>query len=102
MELLDVAPGASEILGSFRTRKESHPFRANRTCSKTTLDRVLFQTRSHCVVLTGLDLALLTKLALNSQSSACFCFPSAMNKGMCHYAQPTVFLVMRCLKVIKR
>lgn len=27
VELLDVAPWASEILDSFRTRKESHPFR---------------------------------------------------------------------------
>lgn len=27
VELLDVVPGASEILGSFRTRKESHAFR---------------------------------------------------------------------------
>jgi hypothetical protein len=37
----------------------------------------LFVTRSLCVVLASLDLAMQTRLVLRSQRSACVCLPSA-------------------------
>lgn len=47
----------------------------------------LFETGPLYVVLVALELTLWTKLALNSQKSACLGLPSAGIKDMHHHAQ---------------
>ena len=44
-----------------------------------------FETAFLCATLPVLELALKTRLALNSQRSICFCLPSAGIEGMCHH-----------------
>ena len=43
---------------------------------------LFFETESHYVALAVLELTMLTRLACNSQRSACFCLPSAGVKAV--------------------
>lgn len=57
-------------------RPEQHPWHHTRN----------HQTGSPCVTQTNLELTVWTRLALNSQRSACLCRPSAGIKGLCHHS----------------
>lgn len=48
---------------------------------------LVFETWSHSIALTGLELAMWTKLALNLElMSLCLCLSRTEIKGECHYA----------------
>lgn len=53
---------------------------------------IIFETRSHYVALTGLELAMKPKLALNSEIHSLH-LSSAGIKGRCHHAQ---FILLFC------
>lgn len=58
---------------------------------------------SHYAVLVGLEFAMQTKLALNSQKSTCICILSAEIKNVCHYAQPksNMFLKVKHVSLLR-
>ena len=52
-----------------------------------------FKAEFLCVVLAVLELALYTRLALNSQRSICLCLLSARIKGVCHHCPATTSIL---------
>lgn len=48
---------------------------------------IYFETKSHCIALTKLELTVQTTVALNSQSSTCFRNLNVGVKGIYHYTE---------------
>ena len=57
---------------------------------------LFLETWFFCIVLTVQELALWTRLALNSQRSAWLCLPSAGIKGMCHHFLACFYIFLPC------